>query len=502
MKKLVSLLLAIALVLSVCSFAVAEEKPTLKIMNMYQTYNFEDQPQHQQLIDMTGYDVEWYMTPSENGTQMVMMQIASGECYDLLFHQTADLATQLYDAGLLMPLNDLLDQYGENIKGNPSAAAWKTATAEDGTIFALPSEAFLPQGDASRYGLQQYGIMFNMDKMNELGLELPSTIDEFYAVCKAYTEATGNPAFTAGKGAWEIHSIMPAYGMGTAVWYAAGDEIVHRLNHPGLVDYVTFMQKMYAEGLLDPDMPINSNANATEKFTTGKALCMVSAFFNYDSVASGFAAAGTNPELLFVPGLTLNEGDTPILYRAASVSYHTAIPVTAEHPEDVMKWLNIISEAENNKAIYIGEEGVHYQIIDGGYWPIQPAFGEKLNADKFVAFPSTAEMHEQWMARARKTETIGASFAQINEGAENFDIRYVYEGFANGIPAVYENQAAIDTFVGDELIKLIVEGGDVAATIDQIREEAKSDYNFDEMQEAMNEWYVEYASVYDWSIVK
>ena len=155
-----------------------------------------------------------------------------------------------------------------------------------------------------------------------------------------------------------------------------------------------------------------------------------------------------------------------------------------------------------NKAIYIGEEGVHYQIKDGGYWPIQPAFGEKLNADKFVAFPVIAEMHEQWMARARKTDTIGASFAQINEGVENFDVRYVYEGFANGIPAVYENQTAIDTSVGDELIKLIVEGGDVAARIDEIREEAKSDYYFDDMQEAMNEWYTEFASVYDWSIVK
>ena len=43
------------------------------------------------------------------------------------------------------------------------------------------------------------------------------------------------------------------------------------------------------------------------------------------------------------------------------------------------------------------------------------------------------------------SETIGASVAQINEGTENFDIRYVYEGFANGIPAVYENQAAVDT---------------------------------------------------------
>ena len=78
----------------------------------------------------------------------------------------------------------------------------------------------------------------------------------------------------------------------------------------------------------------------------------------------------------------------------------------------------------------------------------------------------------------------------------------MYEGFANGIPAVYENQAAIDTFVGDELLKLIVEGGDVAAALESIREEAKSDYNFDEMQAAMDEWYVEYASIYDWSIAE
>lgn len=501
MKKFLSLVLVAILALSVCSFAVAEEeKPTLKILNMYQSYNYEEQPQHQQLIDMTGYNVEWYMTPSENGTQMVMLQVSAGESYDLLYHQGTDLISQLNEAGLLMPLNDLLDKYGDNIVGNPSEAAWKTVTDDDGTIFALPSESFLPMGDASRYGLQQYGLLFNMDIMKELNLELPKTIDEFYNVCVAYKNATGKAAFTCSNTVWEIHSIMPAFGMGTAVWYAAGDKIVHRLNHPGLVDYVTFMQKLYAEELMDQDMPINSSANAMEKFTTGNALCMVSAFFNYDSVASGFKAAGTEPELKFVPGLVQKEGDTPILYRVAGVTYHSAIPVTAEHPEDAMKWLNIISEPENNKAIYIGEEGVHYEIRDGGYWPIQPAFGEKLNADKFVAFPSTAEMHEQWMARARKTETIGAAFAQINEGVEDFDVRYVWESFASGIPAVAENITAINTLIGDELMKVIVEGGDVAAAIEQIKEDAKEE-NFDEMQAAMDEWYAEYSSSYDWSIV-
>lgn len=502
MKKLVALLLVAVLALTMCSIAAAEDKPTLKIMTQYQTYNFADQPASAWIKEMTGYDVEWYMLPAENAEQALLMQISAGEMYDMLMGMTPSAVNKLQEAALLLPLNDLVEEYGQVMKSHISDGAWKTVTAEDGTIYGLPRENALPlqEGD-DMYGLQQYGLMFNMTLMKEMNLELPKTLDQFYAVCEAYTKATGKPAFTHNNNVWETNSIMPAFGMGLPVWYPTeSGTMVHRLYHPGLEGYISFMQKMYANNLLDPDFPINSGANAKEKFCNGTSLCYVSAFFNYDNVASGFAALGETPDLYFVPGLVQNEGDKPVLYRAAGINSVMAIPYNSEHPVDAMKWSECISIDENFQKIYVGIEGEHHtRDENGAYWPVYPNFNDLVNSDKFAVSPSTAGSFQMWQARARKTPTIAASFAQVNEGVRDFDIRFVWETFAAGKTAVAENETAINTIINDTLMKLIVEGGDVAATIAQIKEEVKEE-GWDEYAAAYADFYAEYADVYDWAV--
>ena len=43
------------------------------------------------------------------------------------------------DSGMILPLNDLLDQYGQNLKERISQAAWDTVTV-NGQIMAIPYE--------------------------------------------------------------------------------------------------------------------------------------------------------------------------------------------------------------------------------------------------------------------------------------------------------------------------------------------------------------------------
>lgn len=66
----------------------------------------------------TGYKVEFSMLPAQNPDQKLLMDVASGADYDIVNLSLNQFRT-LLSKNALLPLNDLLDKYGQDIlKGN------------------------------------------------------------------------------------------------------------------------------------------------------------------------------------------------------------------------------------------------------------------------------------------------------------------------------------------------------------------------------------------------
>jgi putative aldouronate transport system substrate-binding protein len=490
-KRMVALLLAALLVISaIPALAADADKPTLKILTYYLAFDPYEQPAYGIEEEMTGYKVEWYTLPSDNADQTLMLQIAGGEQYDLMLRLSPAQYSELHQAGLLLPLNDLLDANGNYIKEAVDATAWPTSTDENGVIDGIPQEGFNgPKEGGDPYGVLKTSIAMNMDLAAEYNLEQPTTIEEFYNCCKVYTEATGKPAFTMGKGAWETQTIMPAFDMSGALWYNRDGVFTHRLNTEGMTEYLAFMQKLYAEGLLDNDMPINTNADAKEKFTNGTALFYATAgFWDADALNSAFEATGSVPQINFLGSLTKSAEDQPVVYVSYGVNNYTAIPWSAEHPEDAMIWANTVSEFDNFRKIYIGTEGETYSLVDGQYWPIFPGFSDYTNSDKFTVVIDSALGFIMWQARARKTEAIGAAYAQLNEHVYDYRIESYYESYAAAIPAIKDNEAAINTMINDELLIAITNGTDPATAIADLETKLEEE-NWTEYCEAYQAWF-------------
>ena len=66
------------------------------------------------LKETTGYDVEYYALPAENADEKLVMEVAGGASYDII-QCSPDQFQTLMSQGALMPLNDLLDVYGQDI---------------------------------------------------------------------------------------------------------------------------------------------------------------------------------------------------------------------------------------------------------------------------------------------------------------------------------------------------------------------------------------------------
>ena len=470
--------------------ALSGKKPELKILTGYGAYNFNEQPANKLEEEMTGYKVKWFNLPQENADKKLILDISGGESYDLIMRIGASSANQLFEKNALQDLKPLLDKYGKNILAGVSDMALQSVTTEDGVIYGIPHEAFDgPQPGGDPYGILKGGIGFNMKYMKELGKEVPANLNDFYNVLKAYTDKTGKPALTTMASAW-LNYVMAGFGMGDAGWYEVDGEYLPRIKNPAVVDYLAYMQKLYKEGLLDNDMPINTIDTAKEKFTNGTALAYPVMFWAIDGIYEAFKATGSDAKVQVATFLAKDANTKPVVYLRQGISALSCIPKTAKNPEHAINWFNIISDKENFKKIYIGEEGKSYEIKDGSYYPIFPAFNDFTNSDKFTGVLQTDVAFKMWQARARKTDAMAEMYDQMNSRVGDYEVKNYYESYASSLPEVRDNDAALGTMVNDKLIQAIADGGDPKKAIDNIIAEWDKTGG-KEYEAAMKKWHDE-----------
>lgn len=466
------------------------EKPELNILTYYTSFNMEEQPSYKVAEELTGYKINWFNLPQDNSDEKLLLEIAGGTSYDLVMRLGYGLANQLYIQNALLDLKPYLDKYGENIYAAIPEMALDAVTGKDGMIYAIPQTTFDdPAPGVDPYGALKAGIGFNTSYLEELGMEIPTTLDEFYNVLKAYTDKTGKPALTQTATGWNTY-IISAFGMGAPSWYEVDGEYIHRIRHPGMVEYLAFMQKLYKEGLLDNDFPVNTAQSAMEKFTNGTTIAYPIFFSGIDNIYSAFEAAGIDAKVKVATYLAPDADTAPVLYINQGIVYTHFIPKTAKNPEHAIIWLNMLSDPETFKTIYIGKEGVSYEVKDGNYYPIFPEFSNYTNSDKFVGIFPPGKTFKLWQARARKTEAMAELYEQMNSRIDEYDIKFYYESYAASLEAVQNNEMALDTMVNDSLIQAIVSGEDPQTAINNIIAKWEEMGGI-EYEEAMKAWYEE-----------
>ncbi|MBP8989957.1 MAG: extracellular solute-binding protein [Clostridia bacterium] len=466
------------------------EKPELNILMYYLPYDMHEQPSHALIEELTGYKIHWFNLPQENPVEKLMLDIAGGVSYDLIDRAIDGAAYgQLKAQNALLPVDTYLEKYGDNILAAVSDIAWKAVTGDDGKRYGIPLEAFDGPRDETGdpYGVLKGGLGFRSDALESIGMELPTTIDELYNVLKAYQDATGKIPFTSAATGW-YNFILSGFGMGDAGWYEVDGTYVPRIKHPEMIEYLKYVQKLYAEGLLDNDMPINATANAREKYSSGNAMATPLYFWDIPSMKAALETSNPNCKNLIATFLAPDKNTKPIVYVNQGISNIACIPKTSKNPEHAIIWFNILSDKDNFRKIYIGEEGVSYEIKDGKYYPIFPKFQEYENADKFTGVVQSDVVFQMWQARARKTPEMAEAYDQMNSRIGDYVIKPYYDSYASSLPAVMNSQLTLNTMINDKLIKAIAEGTDAQAALDDIIAEWDKNGGL-EQEQAINEWY-------------
>lgn len=214
------------------------------------------------------------------------------------------------------------------------------------------------------------------DWLDNLGLSVPTTYDEYLNVLRAFTNSDPD-----GNG------LNDTYGVTAPGLIGAGSPYISYLpefwqdSFPGLyeneegvwvdgfteqstVDALQRMKDAYAEGVIDVEVTTNKTSSCRDKFYSGK----VGAFTYWagkwsKSLEENLQAINPDAKLVAIPPIAelglYPERQTPAI----------AITSNCKNPGGVFKYLFdfMVDGAEGQMLFTYGVEGVHYEVKDGVY---------------------------------------------------------------------------------------------------------------------------------------
>lgn len=327
----------------------------------------------QRTIDnMTGYQVE-YTQIIGSAESTVTNYLSTHETFDFMKLSRFQFG-QHVTAGEFLPLNDLLDTFGANIKAEVPEASWEAVTY-NGNIYAIPETAFSGMGDVA--------LVFNMSHLAEVGWDhIPTTLGEFtelsYALQSHYGTDFNYHAFMTPSPLPDVTAISSCFDL-PLNYYADSENSIHDyIFSDQAVTYYTYMNKLLRDSVLSPDWSGTTFSDVESRFINGTisvgfmpywdmkgVYASMSALYNtkYPTVAD--AKAGIQWALRLrgdgTDGSSVQE--TAKFRTDLGIAYYIAIPsYMGKRAKYAMDFMNTKITDDNYKLLYGGELGKHYEL--------------------------------------------------------------------------------------------------------------------------------------------
>lgn len=339
------------------------------------TTDWNDNEFYQEMERRTGVHLEFEMVSSADYQTNFNLMIASGNLADMIYvgaSYYAEGVDAAIDDGYFLDLTDLVDEYMPNYeKVRTSDVQYELlSTTDSGRLGAVYELRQSKQGP-------WLGLWIRQDWLDDLGLDTPVTFDDYHEVLTAFKNEKGATAplilnFSGSDGEFGTMS------GGLNVLNSWQLDETGKVNFGPYMDawkeYVTIMHQWYTEGLIDPDFMATDERTADmAKVVTG-ASGVFAALYTMPSV---YEAASEDPNMNLAPvnPPVMNEGDEGhIRLRDSYTSGNTAISADSENWEVALRWLDYLYTDEGALLANYGVEGDTFEFDENG----EPVFTDKI----------------------------------------------------------------------------------------------------------------------------
>lgn len=289
-----------------------KEKATITGMTSFPV-GTESEPNNRtifkRLEDETNVHVEWTAISSDQWGDKISLNMANVDTLtDFVFtagFSDSDLLNYA-DQGVIINLEDYIDAYMPNLQAvfTEYPEYRKMCEDENGHIWALP---WIEQLGSEKTAIQTVGSMpfINKKWLDYLGLEMPTTVDEFEQVLIAFRDNSEKIQKEYGidgeiipmsciindggqDPALLINGFGEGYGdidMGRHIAVTDDLQVICTATQDGYKDGIQWLHKLYSEGLIDPECFTQEWATYVAKGKSGRyGVCFTWDVANVDNL--------------------------------------------------------------------------------------------------------------------------------------------------------------------------------------------------------------------------
>lgn len=369
-----------------------------------------DNPVAKAITEATGVtlDVSYPVASQGDAKEDVALMIANDEYPDMIYAKGS--ATDLYQAGALIDMTDLIEKYGPNIKKMYGAELEKLKWSQDDPGIYQLSYAGVNQKTLTTGGSCQ--IQWAALKENDY--KYPKTLDEYEKMIKSYLAAHPKTedgldmigiTMSASDWHWMITLGNPA-GLIADASPDNGQWIIddkYNVHYKHVTDeekeYFKWLCRMYNEGILDPNFATQTDDDYIAKVASGRVVAITDAEWHYSQCEATLVADGKVDQTYVGLPVTLREDqvEKALLYQGTTVGWGIGITKSCEDPVRAIKFLDYLCSDEGQILYHWGIEGENYFLDDDGQ-PYRtdeevakaqsdPDYAKNTGIDNYTGFP-------------------------------------------------------------------------------------------------------------------
>jgi putative aldouronate transport system substrate-binding protein len=364
------------------AFPIVEDKVTLSVLATTDGIGVTDPEtnwflNHYEEKTNVQIDMELITGSKEQVDQRVNLKLVSGDYPDVFLGCNLNKEMQVVygSRGILVPLNDLIDQYGYHIKKvfEEKPHVKQQLTTPDGNIYGLGSV------NEFYHGSMPNKMWVYKPWLEKLNIDIPETTDEFYQMLKAFKEQDPNgngkadeiplAAGTINKGKEIYTYLMNSFiyyddhnlnGAGYAPFNFTmldGDKVEFIADKPEFKEGLAYLQKLYTEGLIAQEVYTMDRQQVQTIGMSEPPILGAGAALFPGEFTVGREEGARAYDYISIPPLKGPNGvqQTPELTFAV-VGDKFSISNKSEHPEVAIRWIDWLYSFEGFATAHYGPE--------------------------------------------------------------------------------------------------------------------------------------------------
>jgi putative aldouronate transport system substrate-binding protein len=323
------------------------------------------------LKEKLGVTFEWDILVGDSSQKRGVM-IAGGEYPDMI----GIGESQFIDAGALIPLEDLIEQYAPNVKRH-FADWWEALKSPDGHIYYLCNWGVFHGKDWNPNDMGSQPLWIQKEVLKEAGYPKITTVDEYFDLIISYYKKhpaiNGQPAIPFTILTYDYR----AFCMWNPPQFLAGypndgNGIVDPVSHEYKVFFGLDISKRWfkklnalnAQGYIDKSAFVDNYDQYMAKLSSGRVLGISDQYWQFLNSEAPLIAAGQYNRTMAPLPIVFDTSIRPF-YRGTGISPNffrgVGISVKAKDPVRIMRFLNDLMSEEVQRTLLWGIEGEDWQ---------------------------------------------------------------------------------------------------------------------------------------------